>query len=373
MPWSNNGDGGSGGRGPWGQGPSGGGGPWGQGGGPGAQPPDLDELLRKGQDRLKNIFPGGKVGGSGFLLVGAVIFVLWLATGFYRVETDQQGVVLRFGKFSELTQPGLNYHLPYPIETVTKPPVTNVNRVDIGFRTFADVRNPDRVQDIPKESLMLTGDENIVDVDFSVFWRISDAAKYLFNMQNPDANVKAVAQSVMREVVGRMEITPVLTEARNEIEQEVALLTQKVLDSYEAGVEVRQVQLQKVDPPTAVIDAFRDVQAARADKVRQRNEAEAYANDIIPRARGEAAQIEQAAQAYMQQTVAEAEGDAQRFLQVYEQYAKAKDVTRRRIYLETMEKVFADMNKVIISDEKGSGVVPYLPLPEIRNRVQGGQ
>lgn len=374
MPWSNNGDGNPGGRGPWGQGPSGGGGgPWGQGGGPGAQPPDLDELLRKGQDRLKNIFPGGKVGGGGFLLVGLVIFVLWLATGFYRVETDQQGVVLRFGKFSELTQPGLNYHLPYPIESVSTPPVTNVNRVDIGFRTFADVRNPDRVQDIPKESLMLTGDENIVDVDFSVFWRISDAAKYLFNMQNPEVNVKAVAQSVMREVIGRMEITPVLTEARYEIEQEVALLTQNVLDSYAAGVEIRQVQLQKVDPPTAVIDAFRDVQAARADKVRQRNEGEAYANDIIPRARGEAAQIEQAAQAYLQQTVAEAEGDAQRFLQVYEQYAKAKDVTRRRIYLETMEKVFADMNKVIISDKNGSGVVPYLPLPEIRSRAQEGQ
>lgn len=379
MPWNNNSDGNGGGRGPWGQGPTGGGGggpgrggPWGQGPG-GGQQPDLDELLRKGQEQVKNLFPGGKVGGGGIALVAVLIFVLWLATGFYRVETDQQGVVLRFGEFSELTQPGLNYHLPYPIESVITPPVTNVNRVDIGFRTFADVRNPDRVQDIPQESLMLTGDENIVDVDFSVFWRISDAAKFLFNMQDPEGNVKSVAQSVMREVLGRMEITPILTEARNEIEQEVARLTQEVLDGYDAGVEIRQVQLQKVDPPVAVIDAFRDVQAARADKERQRNEAEAYANDIIPRARGEASQIEQAAQAYLQQTVAEAEGDAQRFVKVYEEYAKAKDVTQKRIYLETMEKVLAGMNKVIIADDQGSGVVPYLPLPEIRSRAQGGQ
>ncbi|MFZ5836431.1 MAG: FtsH protease activity modulator HflK [Pseudomonadota bacterium] len=382
MPWNNDGDGGSANRGPWGKRPGDGGGggggprgpqgPWGGGGG-GGEPPDIEAMLRQAQDRLKNLFPGGQVSGRGLGLVAILLGGFWLATGFYTVKTDQQGVVLRFGKFSEITQPGLNYHLPYPIESVVKPPVTNVNRVDVGFRPFTDTRNPDRTQDVPQESLMLTGDENIVDVDFSVFWRIRDAEKYLFNMANTDENVKAVAQSAMREVIGRMQITPILTEARSQIEQDVMTLTQQVLDNYNAGVQISQVQLQKVDPPIAVIDAFRDVQAARADLERQRNEAEAYANDIIPRARGEAAQIEQDAQAYMQQTIAEAEGDAQRFTAVYTQYAKAKEVTQKRIYIETMEKLLAGMNKVVITDPKGSGMVPYLPLPELRNRTQTGE
>ncbi|MGK2872871.1 MAG: FtsH protease activity modulator HflK [Alphaproteobacteria bacterium] len=385
MPWNNDGDGNSGNRGPWGKKPGGGNGggggpqgprgPWGGGQGPGGgqQPPDIEAMLRQMQERLQNLFPNGRIGGGGLGLIAILIAGLWLATGFYTVKTDEQGVVLRFGKFSEITQPGLNYHLPYPIESVLTPPVTNVNRVDVGFRPFTDGRNPDRTQDVPQESLMLTGDENIVDVDFSVFWRIRDAEKFLFNMASPAENVGAVAQSAMREVIGRMEITPILTEARNQIEQDVMLLTQQVLDNYKAGIEIRQVQLQKVDPPIAVIDAFRDVQAARADLERQRNEAEAYANDIIPRARGEAAQIDQNAQAYMQQTIAEANGDAQRFTAVYDQYIKAKEVTKNRIYLETMEKVLADMNKVVITDPKGSGMVPYLPLPELRSRAQTGE
>ncbi|MFZ5931900.1 MAG: FtsH protease activity modulator HflK [Pseudomonadota bacterium] len=385
MPWNNDGNGDSGNRGPWGKRPGGGDGggprgpqgprgPWGGGGpGGGQQPPDIEAMLRQAQERLQNLFPGGKIGGNGLGLIAILLGGLWLATGFYTVKTDQQGVVLRFGKFSEITQPGLNYHLPYPIETVLTPPVTNVNRVDVGFRPFTDVRNPDRTQDVPQESLMLTGDENIVDVDFSVFWRISDAEKFLFNMANAPENVKSVAQSAMREVIGRMQITPILTEARSQIEQDVVLLTQQVLDSYNAGIQISQVQLQKVDPPIAVIDAFRDVQAARADLERQRNEAEAYANDIIPRARGEAAQIEQDAQAYMQQTIAEANGDAQRFTAVHDQYVKAKDVTQKRIYLETMEKVLAGMNKIVITDPKGSGMVPYLPLPELKNKNQTGE
>jgi len=385
MPWNNDGDGNSGNRGPWGKRPGSGGGgdgggprgprgPWGGGGGPGngQQPPDLEALLRQVQARLQNLLPNGWMGTGRFGLVAILLGGLWLSTGFYTVKTDEQGVVLRFGKFSEITQPGLNYHLPYPIESVLTPAVTNVNRVDVGFRPFTDVRNPDRTQDVPQESLMLTGDENIVDVDFSVFWRIKDAPAFLFNMANAPENVKAVAQSAMREVIGRMQITPILTEARSQIEQDVMLLTQQVLDTYHAGIQISQVQLQKVDPPIAVIDAFRDVQAARADLERQRNEAEAYANDIIPRARGEAAQIEQDAQAYMQQTIAEAEGDAQRFTAVYTQYEKAKEVTKKRIYLETMEKLLAGMNKVVITDPKGSGIVPYLPLPELRNRSQTG-
>ncbi|MSP43159.1 MAG: FtsH protease activity modulator HflK [Alphaproteobacteria bacterium] len=383
MPWSNDGDGNSGNRGPWGKRPSGGGGddggprgprgPWGGGGpGSGQQPPDIEALLRQVRARLQNLLPNGWMGTGRVGLVAVLLGGLWLATGFYTVKTDEQGVVLRFGKFAETTQPGLNYHLPYPIESVLTPAVTNVNRVDVGFRPFTDARNPDRTQDVPQESLMLTGDENIVDVDFSVFWRIRDAEKYLFNMANAPGNVKSVAQSAMREVIGRMQITPILTGARNQIEQDVMLLTQQVLDNYNAGIQISQTQLQKVDPPIAVIDAFRDVQAARADLERQRNEAEAYANDIIPRARGEAAQIEQEAQAYMQQTIAEANGDAQRFTSVYDQYVKAREVTQKRIYLETMEKVLAGMNKVVITDPKGSGIVPYLPLPELRNRSQTG-
>lgn len=330
-------------------------------------------MLRKGQERLRGLFPGGKISGGGVALVVILLAGLWFATGFYQVKTDQQGVVLRFGKFSEITQPGLNYHLPYPIENVLTPAVTNVNRVDVGFRPFSDTRNPDRTQDVPHESLMLTGDENIVDVDFSVFWRIKDGPQFLFNMANAPENVKAVAQSAMREVIGRMQITPILTEARSQIEVDVMQLTQAVLDGYQAGIEIRQVQLQKVDPPAAVIDAFRDVQAARADLERQRNEAEAYANDIIPRARGEAAQIDQDAQAYMQQTIAEAEGDAQRFLSVYSQYAKAKEITQERIYLETMEKLLGGMNKVVITGKDGAGVLPYLPLPELKRRSEAGE
>jgi modulator of FtsH protease HflK len=330
-------------------------------------------MLRKGQERLRSLFPGGKISGGGMGLALLLLAGLWLATGFYQVKTDQQGVVLRFGKFSEITQPGLNYHLPYPIESVLTPAVTNVNRVDVGFRPYSDTRNPDRTQDVPHESLMLTGDENIVDVDFSVFWRIKDAPKFLFNMANAPENVKAVAQSAMREVIGRMQITPILTEARSQIEVDVMQLTQAVLDGYQAGIEIRQVQLQKVDPPMAVIDAFRDVQAARADLERQRNEAEAYANDIIPRARGEAAQIDQDAQAYMQQTIAEAEGDAQRFLSVYTQYAKAKEITKKRIYLETMEKLLSGTEKVVITGKDGSGVLPYLPLPELKKRKEAGE
>jgi len=382
MPWNNDGNGNSGNRGPWGnrppkgggdgpRGPQGPRGPW--GGGPGGgEPPDIEALLRQAQERLQNLLPSGWAAGGGIGLIAILLGGLWLATGFYTVKTDEQGVVLRFGKFSEITQPGLNYHLPYPIESVLTPAVTNVNRVDVGFRPFSDARNPDRTQDVPQESLMLTGDENIVDVDFSVFWRIRDAEKFLFNMANAPENVKSVAQSAMREVIGRMQITPILTEARNQIEQDVMLLTQQVLDNYNAGIHISQVQLQKVDPPIAVIDAFRDVQAARADLERQRNEAEAYANDIIPRARGEAAQIDQDAQAYMQQTIAEANGDAQRFTAIFDQYVKAKEVTQKRIYLETMEKVLAGMNKVVITDPKGGGMVPYLPLPELRNRSQTG-
>ena len=239
--------------------------------------------------------------------------------------------------------------------------------MDIGFRSERDsgFSSSGGVADIPQESLMLTGDENIVNIDFSVFWVIKDAGKFLFEIQDPEGSVKAAAETAMREVIAKSEIQPILTEGRAEIEIETQEIIQSILDEYQSGIQITQVQTQKADPPDQVIDAFRDVQAARADMERSKNEAEAYANDVIPRARGEAAKIMQAAEAYKQQVVAASEGEASRFNSIYNEYAKAKEVTQERMYLETMEKVLADIDKVIIEKGAGSGVVPYLPLPEL--------
>ncbi len=342
-----------------------------QGGG-GPQPPNLEEILRRGQDRFKGMLPGGGKWGTRGILIGLlVLLVLWLASGFYRVGTDEQGVVLRFGKHVQTTQPGLHYHWPTPIETVETPKVTRVNRTEVGFRSLEGTRS-DRQTDQLHESLMLTGDENIVDIHFAVFWRIGDAAKFLFNLRNPPDTVKAVAESVMREVVGNSKIDDVLTEGRELVETRTKEIMQKTLDAYGTGILVTEVKLQKADPPGAVIDAFRDVQAARADRERARNQAEAYANDIIPRARGAAAQIRLDAEGYKEQTVADAEGEVARYLSILGEYQKAKGVTRQRMYLETMEEVFAGMQKIIIDKKGGSGVVPYLPLPEINSRRGGG-
>jgi len=288
------------------------------------------------------------------------------------VLPDEQGVVLRFGKYVTTTQPGLNYHIPYPVETVLTPKVTKVNRMDVGFRSETDsgFTTGGGVADVPEESLMLTGDENIVNIDFSVFWVIKDAGKFLFKIQDPPATVKAAAETAMREVIAKSKLQSILTEGRSKIEIETQEIAQGLLDEYESGIQITQVQTQKADPPDEVIDAFRDVQAARADMERSKNEAEAYANDVIPRARGEAAQILQQAEAYKKQVVAAAEGEASRFLAIYTEYAKAKVVTKERMYLETMEKVLADIDKVII-DRKAGGVVPYLPLPELTKKSKG--
>ena len=323
----------------------------------GPTPPDLEELLRRSQDKLKSVLPGGNLGGRGIVLIVLAAMVIWGFSGFFRVEPDELGVVLRFGKYTRDAKPGLNYHLPYPIETVLTPKVTRVNRIDIGMRLIEDPRRSGtQLRDMPEESLMLTGDENIVDVDVSVFWLVKPggAGEYLFNIQNPEGTVKAVAESAMREVIGRSEIQPILTGARQTIETAVHDLMQKVLDTYQAGIQVTQVQMQKVDPPAQVIDAFRDVQAARADLERAQNEAQTYANRVVPEARGQAAQIQQAAEAYREQTVAEAKGQAARFGKVYEQYKKAPAVTRQRIYLETMERVFGGTDKIML-DSAGSG------------------
>ncbi|MGL5363570.1 MAG: FtsH protease activity modulator HflK [Bosea sp. (in: a-proteobacteria)] len=394
MPWSNqsggSGGGGNsgGGGGPWGNrgggsgGGGNGGGPWGGGGGSGGgqgggNPPDLEEILRRSQDRLKNFMPGGGLGGRSIVLIGLVGALLWLATGIYTVRPNEVGLNMIFGKFVGKTGQGLNFNLPYPIGAVYKPQVTNVNSTEVGFRAVeAGGRQGQR--DVIQESLMLTGDENIVDIDVIVQWQIDPGRPedYVFNIQDPPGTVKAVAESAMREIIGRRNIQPVLTTDRAQIETEVRQLMQDTLNSYKAGVQIRLVQLQKVDPPQQVIDAFRDVQAARADQERLQNDAQTYANRVVPEARGRSSQLLQAAEGFKDQTVAEAKGQASRFTSVYEQYKLAPGVTRERIYLETMERVFGGMDKIILDQNSngGSGVVPYLPLNELqRSRAPAAQ
>jgi membrane protease subunit HflK len=386
MIWHSEGGGHSGG--PWGTGPRGGGpgGPWGGGrgggngqgpAGPGGssrgprgpQPPNLEEILRRSQERFRSALPGGFGGGTGIAVVVIAVIVLWLASGIYRVLPDEVGVVLRFGAFNRIAQPGLNYHAPAPIESVLRPSVTRINRTEIGYRA-GEGRGASGRQ-LPEEALMLTGDENIVDINFTVFWVIKDAQSYLFNIRNPEATVKSAAESAMREIVGETVIAQALAEGRGKIEAGTQNLLQRILDSYGAGIVITQVQMAKVDPPAPVIDAFRDVQRALADKERLRNEAEAYRNDILPRARGDAVRIRQEAEAYRAEIVARAQGDADRFTAVYRAFKVAQDVTIQRLYLETMEEILKNANKIIIdrAAQGQGGVLPYLPLP---NLLQGG-
>ena len=372
MPWSNQsggggwksgGGGGGGGGGPWGQGP------WGQGPSGGGQQPDLEELLKRSQDRLKQVMPGSGLPGPLLLLIAAPIIAF---LGFYlftfRVNPDELGVVMRFGQFVRQEPPGLHFRWPPPVEEVRLPKVTRQNIIEVGMRTAAGTARGYQApaRDVPEESLMLTGDENIIDIDFVVFWRIKDAASYLFNIQNAESTVKEVSESAMREAVGQSQIAPLLTEARQKTEVDVQKLIQTTLDNYKSGIQIDQVQLQKVDPPSQVIDAFRDVQAARADRERLQNEAFAYANRIVPEARGDADRILQGAEGYKQQSVAEATGQAARFLKVYEEYKKAPDVTRQRLFLETMERVLGGTDKIILDNRGGQGVVPFLPLDQLQ-------
>ncbi|MBK1658709.1 FtsH protease activity modulator HflK [Paracraurococcus ruber] len=344
------------------------GGPWGTpppnppGGGGRGQGPDLDDLIRQAQDAVRKVIPSGGSGGRGLAILALIVVALWAASGFYRVQPDEEGVVLRFGAFDRTAAPGLNYHIPWPVETVETPRVTTENLVFIGFRSgdAAPVRGP-AARDVLEESLMLTGDENIIDIDFVVRWRIRDAGDFLFNTRNPEVTIKSAAESMMREVIGRTPIQPALTEARGQIEDQVRAGTQAIMDQYRAGIAITQVQLQKVDPPGAVIEAFRDVQRAAADRERQRNEAEAYRNDIIPRARGEAERMVQEAQGYRDSQEARARGEAARFTSVLSAYSTAPDVTRRRLYLETMEEILRRNPKVVV-DDRLQGLVPLLNL-----------
>jgi membrane protease subunit HflK len=295
----------------------------------------------------------------------ALFIALWGATGIYKVNPEEVGVVLRFGKFVRFTQPGLNYHLPSPIERVLTPAVTRINRIELGYRSGAEIRRPTAGRGgTNDESLMLTGDENIIDVNFSVFWQINDPEKYLFAIRDPEGTVKIIAESAMREIIGQLPIRAPLFENRQSIGESTRKRMQELLDQYGSGISVTQVQLLKADPPVEVIDAFNDVQRAKADQERLRNEAEAYRNDIIPKARGESEKIIQEAEAYKEQVTDLAQGEAKRFTSVYQSYRAAPDVTAKRLYLETVEQVLKDSQKLII-DPQIRSVQPYLPLPEL--------
>lgn len=355
MPWNDNQS-----NNPWGNRPPGG------GGGGNQTPPDIEEVIKRLQERFGGIF-GGKGGsggsapdlGKGMLGGIAVIaLLLWLATGLYVVAADEEAVVLRFGQHTDTKGPGLNWHLPYPVETVEKLPVTRVQRLGIGFRDFGD----GRVRKVPQESLMLTRDENIVDISFIVQYKIKSVENYLFNIDNPEKTVRDAAESAIREVIGRTMIDDVLTTRKAEVEVETQELIQSILDSYEAGISVATMKLQDVQPPERVIKEFKDVASAREDKERAKNEAQAYANNIIPNARGEAKKMILDAEGYEKEIVERAIGEADRFNQQLKAYRLAPDVTRKRLYIDAMQEVMAKADKVIIDGSVAGQVLPYLPL-----------
>ncbi len=361
------------------QGNGGPGNPWGRPGGqkpggprgPGPRDPEMDEMLRQAQEHFRTMFGRGRGGGggtgrrprgAGLPGIGALVAIallLWLASGFFRVEPQEHAVILTFGKWTDTrTEAGLGYALPWPVQEVRKVDVAFDRRLEIGFR---DQTGPRAGTDVPGESLMVTGDENIIDIDFVVLWRINDAGKYLFQIRDPETTVKKVAESAMREIIGRTPIQRALTEARGQVEADTKALMQKMLDDYDSGAVINSVQLLKVDPPQAVVDAFDDVQRARADRERARNEAETYRNDIVPKARGEAQKLIQDAEAYKEAVTIRAQGEADRFTAVVAAYAQSKDVTQKRMYLETMQQIMQESRKLIVS-EGGNGVLPYLPL-----------
>lgn len=358
MPWNDQSGGG-----PWGGGGGKGGGPWGQGprgpGGPGNQPPDLEDIIRKGQDRLKRALPSG--GGVSPALVGLIALALlaaWFFKAVYTVQPDEQAVVLRFGKpKQELSMPGLHFHW-WPIETVEKV-VTAEKLMNVGGG-----------RDGGTTGLMLSSDQNIVNVQFSVAYAVNDPKAFLFGVADPDGMVRQVAESAMREVVGRRPVQDIFRDKRQDIADDVRQIVQGTLNEYGTGIAVNAISIEDAAPPREVQEAFAEVQRAEQDEDRFVEEANRYANQKLGAARGQAAQIGEDAAAYKNRVVEEAKGEAQRFISVYEEYAKAPDVTRKRMYLETMEKVLRDSNKVILESGSGQGVVPYLPLPELQRREQ---
>ena len=351
--------------------------PWGSvppsGGGGGGRPPNFDPL-GDFQKRMGGMMPGFLKGRGITTILLVVVLILWAFSGFFRVQPAEEGVVLRFGAWERTEPQGLHYHLPFPIEQAIVLNVEEVTKTDIGFRSRDEERRRISVQEMLGESLMLTGDENIVNISFSVFWKIDSAKNYLFNIQPPQSiTVKEVAESVMREIIGKTEFQAAMTQDRGPIQAEALIKLQEVLNYYGAGILITQIQLEKSVPPAEVNEAFLDVQAAVANSESYQNEAQAYANTIVPEARGNAVRLIQEAEAYKEQVIARATGEASRFLAVYNQYAKAKDVTRKRIYLETMEEVLSGMTKIIIDEGAGTGVIPYLPLPELKARQDKGK
>jgi modulator of FtsH protease HflK len=339
-----------------------------------------EDIFEKAEKFIKNLFDN-KSGGSGNgsnnifkgsngktpksligLIVLALVFI-WLSSGIYKVNSDENAVVLYFGKFYSIETPGLNYHIPFPFGQVIKKSVTIVNTEEFGFASNSKKGQP---RNLDAESLMLTGDENIVDIEFQVQWQIADIKDFVFNIAETNLAIRKTAESAMREVIARTPIANALSDGKRNIELATKDLLQQILDGYGAGVRIVLVQLRRVDPPSQVIDAFRDVQTAKADKEKEINQAQSYANDIIPRARGLSAEMKQQAEAFRQEVIANAQGEAGRFLSVYNQYAKAKQVTRKRMYLETMEKIYGDMDKVIIDKNASkAGVIPYFPLNDM--------
>jgi membrane protease subunit HflK len=373
------------------------GGPWGGGGGNrgggrnggddrddgrdggrgGQQIPEIDDLVRKGQEQLR-VLMGGRGGGGGdqrsggggpsfgrgTIVIGLLVLVgLWLFASLYRVDTSEQSVELLFGEYVQTGDEGLNF-APWPIVTKEILAVTRENTLDIGVGRGSR----------SDEGLMLTGDENIVDIDFQVVWNVSNLRNFLFNLAEPEETIKAVSESAMREIIARSNLAPILNRDRGAIGSELQELIQATLDSYIAGVNIVRVNFDKADPPREVIDAFREVQAAEQTRDTLEKQADAYANRVVAEARGEAAQLLEQAEGYRAQTVNEAEGEASRFLAVLSEYEKAPDVTRKRLYLETMESVLGDVNKIIIDEsaEGSQGVVPYLPLNELNRTTNRG-
>ncbi|MCK5555381.1 MAG: FtsH protease activity modulator HflK, partial [Alphaproteobacteria bacterium] len=333
----------------------------------GGNEPDLEDLLRQAHDRFGNMFnsksPGDGLKGIGIIFI--LILVLWLGTGFYRVQPGENAVLLTFGKWTSTRgEAGLGYRIPWPVQTVTKVDVAFDRRVIIGFQERGV---SGKISDISSESQMLTGDENIVDIDFVVMWKISDAKKYLFQIREPENTVKKVSESAMREIIGRSQIQKALTEGRADIEVRCKDLMQRMLDDYQSGIVINTVQLLRVNPPSSVVDAFDDVQRARTDRERIKNEAETYRNDIVPRARGEAQKLLQDAEAYKEAVLSKAKGEAGRFLSVYKAYVQSKDVTTRRIYIETMQRIMQNSKKVIVSSSGNGGtILPYLSLDQLK-------
>lgn len=360
MPWNDNAN-----PGPWGS-PSGGDDrrdqPRRPGGGGPRRPGGPDFNFDRIAQRLRGMMggPGGQPSRRTIAIVAGAVVALWAASGFYVVQPNERAIVLTFGAYSRSEGPGLRYHLPAPIERIEKLPVTTLKRTDVG------AAGDDQAS---AESLMLTGDEQIVDIDFSVTWRIADAARYLFATRDPEEAIKAVAESAMREVVGKTQLQPIISTGRGEVQRQTAEVMQRTLDSWNAGIDIVEVQIRTANPPPEVVAAFRDVQSAAQDAESAVNEANAYRNRVVNEAKGDAARITQAAQAYREQAVREASGEASRFNQIYTEYRRAPGVTRDRLYIETMQRVLEGSNKVVI-DAEGATAPIILPPDVFRPRSQ---